>query len=203
MPPEQGDGFATNLEQGEVGIGHSSETSPKDVARWAEVLGESSRKKYVASKASNSVGPSANKKKTKTTPEASNWKRGTNVSHLPTRPCNPPLLKKRPELCLLEPFWILKLLLNHEICNLIITAPHQSTALHCTINQQSPLRGRATLHCTAPLNSRTAPINSCLNVVVLSPTPFRFGQNCCWPSQESQLTRALRSHKLLFRSAAP
>ena len=36
-----------------------------------------------------------------------------------------------------------------------------------------------------------APINSRLNVVVRSPTPFGLGRNGCWPSQESQLPRAL------------
>ena len=36
-----------------------------------------------------------------------------------------------------------------------------------------------------------APINSRLNVVVRSPTPFGLGQNGCWPSQGSQLPRAL------------
>ena len=37
----------------------------------------------------------------------------------------------------------------------------------------------------------SAPINSCLNVVVRSPTPFGLGQNGCWPSRGSQLPRAL------------
>ena len=32
-----------------------------------------------------------------------------------------------------------------------------------------------------------APINSCLNVVVQSPTPFGLGRNGCWPSRGSQL----------------
>ena len=36
-----------------------------------------------------------------------------------------------------------------------------------------------------------APINSRLNVVVRSPTPFGLGRNGCWPSQGSQLPRAL------------
>ena len=40
------------------------------------------------------------------------------------------------------------------------------------------------MNCTAPINSR-------LNVVVLSPTPFGLGQNGCWPSRGSQLPRAL------------
>ena len=34
-------------------------------------------------------------------------------------------------------------------------------------------------------------INSRLNVVVLSPTPFGVDRNGCWPSQGSQLPRAL------------
>ena len=36
-----------------------------------------------------------------------------------------------------------------------------------------------------------APINSRLNVVVRSPTPFGLGQNGCWTSRGSQLPRAL------------
>ena len=36
-----------------------------------------------------------------------------------------------------------------------------------------------------------APINSRLNVVVRSPTPFGLGQNDCWPSRGSQLPWAL------------
>ena len=36
-----------------------------------------------------------------------------------------------------------------------------------------------------------APINSRLNVVVRSPTPLGLGRNDCWPSQGSQLPRAL------------
>ena len=36
-----------------------------------------------------------------------------------------------------------------------------------------------------------APINSCLNVVVRSSTPFGLGRNGCWPSRGSQLPRAL------------
>ena len=38
---------------------------------------------------------------------------------------------------------------------------------------------------------RAAPINSRLNVVVRSPTPFGFGRNGCWTSRGSQLPRAL------------
>ena len=37
----------------------------------------------------------------------------------------------------------------------------------------------------------TAPINSRLNVVVWSPTPFGLGQNSCWTSRGSQLSWAL------------
>ena len=37
----------------------------------------------------------------------------------------------------------------------------------------------------------TSPINSRLNVVVRSPTPFGLGRNGCWPSPGSQLPRAL------------
>ena len=37
----------------------------------------------------------------------------------------------------------------------------------------------------------TSPINSRLNVVVRSPTPFGLGRNGCWPSRGSQLPRAL------------
>ena len=36
-----------------------------------------------------------------------------------------------------------------------------------------------------------APINSRLNVVVRSPTPFGLGQNGCWTYPGSQLLRAL------------
>ena len=38
---------------------------------------------------------------------------------------------------------------------------------------------------------KSAPINSRLNVVVRSPTPFGLGRNGCWPSQGSQLPRSL------------
>ena len=46
-----------------------------------------------------------------------------------------------------------------------------------------------------PLKSRSdaAPINSRLNVVVRSPTPFGLGRNGCWPLRGSQLPRALPS----------
>ena len=37
----------------------------------------------------------------------------------------------------------------------------------------------------------TAPIDSRLNMVVRSPTPFGLGRNGCWPFRESQLPRAL------------
>ena len=37
----------------------------------------------------------------------------------------------------------------------------------------------------------SAPINSRLNVVVRSPTPFGLGRNGCWSSRGSQLPRAL------------
>ena len=37
----------------------------------------------------------------------------------------------------------------------------------------------------------TTPINSRLNVVVRSPTPFGLGRNGCWPSRGSQLHQAL------------
>ena len=40
----------------------------------------------------------------------------------------------------------------------------------------------------------SAPINSRLNVVVRSPTPFGLGRNGCWPSRGSQLPRALPIH---------
>ena len=40
-------------------------------------------------------------------------------------------------------------------------------------------------------SNEPAPINSRLNVVVRSPTPFGLGRNGCWPSQGSQLLREL------------
>ena len=43
----------------------------------------------------------------------------------------------------------------------------------------------------ARFRRRPAPINSRLNVVVRSPTPFGLGRNGCWPSRGSQLPRAL------------
>ena len=42
-----------------------------------------------------------------------------------------------------------------------------------------------------PKIKTTAPINSLLNVVVRSPTPFGLGRNGCWLSRGSQLPRAL------------
>ena len=47
---------------------------------------------------------------------------------------------------------------------------------------------------TAALSLVSAPINSRINVVVWSPAPFGLGQNGCWPSQGSQLPRALPTH---------
>ena len=49
----------------------------------------------------------------------------------------------------------------------------------------------------------TAAINSRLNVVVRSPTPFGLGRNDCWPSHGSQLPRALPSHKPFFSPYCP
>ena len=49
----------------------------------------------------------------------------------------------------------------------------------------------------------SAPINSRLNVVLRSPTPFGMVQNGCWPSRGSQLHRVLPSHKLFFSRVAP
>ena len=47
-------------------------------------------------------------------------------------------------------------------------------------------------NCARPeLEVITAPINSRLNVVVRSPTPFGLGRNGCWTSRGSQLPRAL------------
>ena len=43
----------------------------------------------------------------------------------------------------------------------------------------------------SPSGVVAAPINSRLNVVVRSPTPFGLGRNGCWTSRESQLPRAL------------
>ena len=48
-----------------------------------------------------------------------------------------------------------------------------------------------------------APINSRLNVVVRSPTPFRLGQNGCWSSRGSQLPRALPSYDHFFAMLSP
>ena len=43
----------------------------------------------------------------------------------------------------------------------------------------------------AAIKINPAPINSRLNVVARSPTPFRLSQNGCWTSRKSQLLRAL------------
>ena len=60
--------------------------------------------------------------------------------------------------------------------------------LVCT-NQQPPQRG---IHLTKTTRKYlSAPINSRLNVVVRSLTPFGLGRNGCWPSRGSQLPRAL------------
>ena len=45
-----------------------------------------------------------------------------------------------------------------------------------------------------------APINNHFNVVVRSPIPFGLGRNGCWPSQGSQLPRALPYIFLLYCS---
>ena len=58
LPPEQGYGHETNLKQGEDDVNSSLETLPNDVVGWVEVCGDSPEKEYVASEASNSVGPS-------------------------------------------------------------------------------------------------------------------------------------------------
>ena len=47
-------------------------------------------------------------------------KRGTNVSDPSSRACIRASIENTTELCLLEPFEIFKLLLNDEICDLII-----------------------------------------------------------------------------------
>ena len=57
LPPKQGDGDATDLKQGEDDVSHCLKTLPNDVAGWVVVCGDSSGKEYVASKASNNVGP--------------------------------------------------------------------------------------------------------------------------------------------------
>ena len=44
---------------------------------------------------------------------------------------------------------------------------------------------------TKTKDKTSASINSRLNVVVRSPTPFGLGRNGCWPSRGSQLPRAL------------
>ena len=55
-----------------------------------------------------------------------------------------------------------------------------------------PSLGRGWVTTTIRKNKmQTAQINSRLNVVVQSPTPFGLGRNGCWPSQGSQLPRAL------------
>ena len=46
----------------------------------------------------------------------------------------------------------------------------------------------------------SAPINSRLNVVVRSPTPFGSDRNGCWPSRGSQLPRA---HPFIFSLCCP
>ena len=46
-------------------------------------------------------------------------------------------------------------------------------------------------------------MNTGLNVVVQSLTQFGLGRNGCWPFRGSKLPRALPSHKLFFRHAAP
>ena len=48
-----------------------------------------------------------------------------------------------------------------------------------------------------------APVNSRLNVVVQSLTPFRSDRNSCWPSRESQLPRALLHTNHFFTVLPP
>ena len=62
LPPEQGYGHETNLKQGEDDVNSSLETLPNDVAGWVEVCRDSPGKEYVASEASNSVGPKLERK---------------------------------------------------------------------------------------------------------------------------------------------
>ena len=49
-----------------------------------------------------------------------------------------------------------------------------------------------------PQNKEISPINSRLNVVVRSSTPFGLGRNGCWPSRGSQLPRALPLQRFAF-----
>ena len=51
--------------------------------------------------------------------------------------------------------------------------------------------------------SSPAPINTLLNVVGGVPDFFGLDRNGCWPSRESQLPRALFSHKTFFSPCHP
>ena len=74
--------------------------------------------------------PPAKQKKIKAHSKAPNWKHGTKVSDPPTRAWISSLLETRPELCLLEPFQIFKLLMNDKICDLIIKESKRYAAQH-------------------------------------------------------------------------
>ena len=68
-----------------------------------------------------------------------------------------------------------------------------NTRLNVTLQSTSTaFKLRCEHKCSAPINSR-------LNVVVWSPTPFGLGRNGCWPSRGSQLPRALPYIFLLCR----
>ena len=62
LPPKQGYGYATNLEQSEDDVNSSLKILPNDVAELVEVCEESPRKECVASETSNSVGPQLKRK---------------------------------------------------------------------------------------------------------------------------------------------
>ena len=132
LTPEQGGGggYAMHLEHGEDNASYSLKTLPNDVAGWGSGLWRLTWKRICCFRVQPQRWPPAKKKKTKTGSKAPNWKRGTNVSDSPTWVCIPPLLEIRPELCLLEPFQIFKLLLNDEICNLIIRESERYAAQH-------------------------------------------------------------------------
>ena len=60
---------------------------------------------------------------------------------------------------------------------------------HPLLPQQLEIRVNWLMCCSKKIQA--APINSCLNVVVRSPTPFGLVQNGCWPSRVSQVPQAL------------
>ena len=130
LSPEQGDSYATDVEEEDEDVSHKNDLLPNDVAGTLEIHNEHNDKEneVVAHSRANQIegktSQPLSKRRKKVKPAAVNWRKKQNLKAIPAENFTY-LANSHSDLALLESIALFRLLFNDKIRDLIATKTKQ------------------------------------------------------------------------------